>query len=61
MKTKEEFAYKLVSPEEADLDNDKISVTSPIGKALLGRKIKEEIEIDVPAGRLKYKILDIYK
>lgn len=61
MKTKEVFSYKLVSPEEADLDADKISVTSPIGKALLGRKVKEEIEIDVPAGLLKYKILDIYK
>src|SRR3989442_11253102 len=45
LKTQEEFTYKLVSPEEADLDNDKISVTSPIGKALLGKKIKEEIEL----------------
>ena len=61
LKTQEEFTYKLVSPEEADLDNDKISVTSPIGKALLGRKIKEEIELNVPAGKIKYKILDIYK
>jgi transcription elongation factor GreA len=61
MNTKEEFTYKLVSPEEADLDNDKISVTSPIGKALLGKKVKEEIELNVPAGKIKYKILDIYK
>jgi len=61
MKTKEEFAYKLVSPEEADLDQDKISVTSPIGKALLGKKKNDELEILVPAGKLKYKILDIYK
>ena len=61
MKTKEEFSYKLVSPEEADLDQDKISVTSPIGKALLGKKKNDELEIIVPAGKLKYKILDIHK
>jgi transcription elongation factor GreA len=61
LKTKEEFTYKLVSPEEADLDLDKISVTSPLGKAILGRKINDEIELNVPAGRMKYKIIDIYK
>jgi len=61
LKTKEEFTYKLVSPEEADLDQDKISVTSPLGKALLGRKLNDEIELNVPAGIMKYKILDIYK
>ncbi len=61
LNTREEFTYKLVSPEESDLDNDKISVTSPIGKALLGKKVKDEIELDVPAGRIKYRILDIYK
>jgi transcription elongation factor GreA len=59
--TKEEFCYKLVSPEEADLEQDKISVSSPIGKALLGRKVGEKIDIQVPAGLLKYKIVDIYK
>ena len=61
LKTKEEFTYKLVSPEEADLDKDKISVTSPLGKALLGRKLNDEIELNVPAGQMKYKIIDIYK
>ena len=61
LSTKEEFCYKLVSPEEADLEQDKISVTSPIGKALLGRKIGDKLDIQVPAGLLKYKIVDIYK
>jgi transcription elongation factor GreA len=61
LKTNEEFIYKLVSPEESDLEQDKISVTSPMGKLLLGKKINDTIELDVPAGRLKYKILDIYK
>jgi transcription elongation factor GreA len=61
LKTKEVFTYKLVSPEEADLDQDKISVSSPLGKLLLGKKKNEEIELNVPAGRLKYKIVDIFK
>jgi transcription elongation factor GreA len=59
--TKEEFSYKLVSPEEADLEQDKISVTSPIGKALLGKNKGDIVEIDVPAGIIKYKIVDIFK
>jgi transcription elongation factor GreA len=61
LKTKEEFVYKLVSPEESDLEQDKISVTSPMGKQLLGKKVNDEIELDVPAGKLKYKILEIFK
>jgi transcription elongation factor GreA len=61
LKTKEKFFYKLVSPEEADLDQDKISVSSPLGKLLLGKKINDEIELNVPAGKLKFKILDIHK
>lgn len=61
LKTKEEFTYKLVSPEESDLDQDKISVTSPLGKLLLGKKLNDEIELNVPAGHLKFKILEIYK
>jgi transcription elongation factor GreA len=61
MNTKEKFCYKLVSPEEADLEQDKISVTSPIGKALLGKNVGQVVEIQVPAGLMKYKIVDIYK
>lgn len=55
----EEISYKLVAEAEADFLENKISVTSPIGKGLLGHTIDEEIEIEVPAGTLKYKILDI--
>jgi len=55
----EEIAYMLVAEIEADFLEDKISVTSPIGKGLLGHGIDEEVEIEVPAGILKYKILDI--
>ena len=59
LKTNDEFEYLLVSPEEADFEQDKISVTSPIGKSLLGREKGDSVEIKVPAGLLKYKILDI--
>ena len=59
LKTGEKVTYKLVSPEEADFELNKISVTSPIGKALLKRKVDEEIKISVPAGTLEYKILEI--
>ncbi|MFB3919917.1 MAG: transcription elongation factor GreA [Candidatus Velamenicoccus archaeovorus] len=57
--TKEESAYTLVSPAEADYTQNKLSIESPIGKALLGRKAGEIVEIQVPAGILKYKIIEI--
>ncbi len=58
-KTAEEVEYLLVSPEEADYEQNKISVTSPIGKALLGKVKGDIVEIKVPAGLLKYHILDV--
>lgn len=51
--------YILVGPHEADFDEGKISVESPIGKGLLGKKVGETAEISVPAGTLRYKILSI--
>jgi transcription elongation factor GreA len=59
LKTNDEFEYLLVSPEEAKFEENKISVTSPIGKALLGKKKGESVDIKVPAGSLMYQILDI--
>ncbi len=58
-KTKESIEYRLVSPEEADFDKNKISVTSPIGKALMGKKAGDVVKIKVPAGFLEYTILEI--
>ena len=55
----EEIEYMLVSELEADFAQDKISVTSPVGKGLLGHKKNETVEIKIPAGVLKYKILKI--
>lgn len=55
----EELTYTIVPVEEADIDRDMISVSSPIGAGLLGKAIGETAEIEVPAGTLKYEIIDI--
>jgi len=54
-----EQSYQLVSAEEADLASGKISVTSPIGKGLLGKSVGDEVQITVPAGKVTLEILDI--
>lgn len=54
-----ELKYKLVAESEADLKTGKISVTSPIGKGLLGKKVGEIAEINVPNGVLKFEVLEI--
>ncbi|MBI5647261.1 MAG: transcription elongation factor GreA [Ignavibacteriae bacterium] len=58
-KSGETVTYKLVSPEEADFDVNKISVTSPIGKALLKKKLGDDVTVTVPAGTLEYTIINI--
>jgi transcription elongation factor GreA len=55
----EELIYMLVSEEEADYAQGKISVTSPVGQGLLGHKVDEVVEIKIPAGILRYQILHI--
>lgn len=57
--TKKQVTYKIVSEKEADLKAGKISVTSPIGKGILGKHIGETAEVQAPAGVLKFKIEDI--
>lgn len=54
-----EMSYKLVAESEADLKAGKISVNSPIGKGLLGKKVGDTAEITVPNGTLKFEILEI--
>ncbi|MHB0987309.1 MAG: transcription elongation factor GreA [Bellilinea sp.] len=51
--------YHLVGPKEADPGNGRISLESPIGKALLGRKVGEEVMADTPGGSIRFKILKI--
>ncbi|MBN1895825.1 transcription elongation factor GreA [bacterium] len=55
----EEMVYTLVSEAESDFLQNKISVTSPIGRGLLGKSENETAEIQVPAGLLKYQVLKI--
>ena len=57
----EELTYDIVSSIEADQMNGKISDDSPLGKAILGGKVGETIEVDAPIGTLQYKILNVVK
>lgn len=57
--TKKQVTYKIVSEKEADLKAGKISVTSPIGKGILGKQVGDTAEVQAPAGVLKFKIEDI--
>lgn len=57
--TKKEVHYTLVAESEADLKTGKISVNSPIGKGLLGKKKGQTAQVQVPAGVLKLEILEI--
>jgi transcription elongation factor GreA len=56
MSTKKSMTYQIVSEKEADLKLGKISITSPIGKGLMGKKVGEIAEIQAPNGLLKFKI-----
>ncbi len=57
--TGEEVVYELVTPEEVDPRNGKISVGSPIGKALLGKAADDEVSINLPAGVKEYVVIKI--
>ena len=57
--TDEKLKYMLVSPEESNYEENKISISSPIGKSLLGHMAGETLNIKVPAGELRYKVLKI--
>ena len=53
------MSYTLVAQKEADLKSGKISVESPIGKGLLGKKVGEIAEIQVPNGKIELEIIEI--
>jgi transcription elongation factor GreA len=59
LNTKKQITYKIVSEKEADLKAGKISVTSPIGKGLMGKMKGDVAEVQVPAGTMKFKIEEI--
>jgi transcription elongation factor GreA len=55
----EEETFELVGPGDEDYNNNKILINSPIGQGLLGKKIGEVAEIQVPMGKLRFEILNI--
>ncbi|MBW8049840.1 MAG: transcription elongation factor GreA [Cytophagales bacterium] len=55
----QEIDYTLVSEDEADISSGKISVQSPIGKGLLGKKVGDTVKIEVPAGMMELEIVKI--
>ena len=57
--TNEEKSFFLVGPEEADAKNGKISISSPVGKALLNKEIGDVVTINAPARTMEYEILEI--
>jgi len=59
LNTQKQVTYKIVSETEADLKAGKISVTSPIGKGILGKHVGDTAEVQAPAGILKFKIEEI--
>jgi len=57
--TKKQLTYQIVSEKEADLKLGKISVTSPIGKGLLGKTVGEIAQVQVPAGKVEFRVENI--
>lgn len=59
LNTKSIMTYTIVSEKEANLKQGKISVTSPIAKGLLGKSVGDKVEIQVPAGKVMFEIVEI--
>jgi transcription elongation factor GreA len=59
IKTKAVMKYTLVSEKEADLKAGKISVSSPIGMSLIGKKLGDKVDVEAPAGTIKLEIIEI--
>jgi transcription elongation factor GreA len=55
----DEVKYQIVGPDESDIQNGKISFSSPLGKAIIGKGIGAEIRINVPGGKRSYELVDI--
>lgn len=59
LKFNKEISYTLVAEEEADLKQSKLSIKSPVGKAVLGKEVGDIIEVEAPAGVMKFELLEI--
>jgi transcription elongation factor GreA len=54
-----EVTYQIVGPDESDISSGKISITSPLGNSLIGKRVDEEVEVKTPGGVKRYSILKI--
>ncbi len=59
LKSDKIFEYTLVSPEEADFQAGKVSITSPVGQGLMGKKVGQKVTVKAPAGLLEFEILEL--
>jgi len=59
MDTEEEVSYQLLGPYESDPDNGKISIKSPIGMALIGSEVGDEVKVNTPGGLQEFEVLEI--
>jgi transcription elongation factor GreA len=59
IETGEDVSYQLVGPDESDIENGRISVSSPLGRAIIGRKPGDELTLEVPGGKRFYELIEI--
>lgn len=59
METGQDVQYQLVGPDESDVEQGRISVVSPLGRALLGKKPGDELIVEVPGGKRSYELVEI--
>lgn len=59
METGEDVEYQLVGPDESDINQGRISITSPLGKAIMGRRPGDEIVLQAPGGKRVYELVEI--
>ncbi|MFC1858612.1 transcription elongation factor GreA [Thermodesulfobacteriota bacterium] len=59
IETGESIEYRLVGPDESDIEKGRISIASPLGKSILGKKIGDEVPLQAPGGKWVYELIDI--
>lgn len=59
LETGQNVEYQLVGPDESDVENGRISIVSPLGKAILGKKPGDELVVEVPGGKRTYELVEI--
>jgi transcription elongation factor GreA len=59
IETGQDVEYQIVGPDESDIENGRISISSPLGRAILGKKPGDELTLQVPGGRRIYELVEI--